>query len=127
MPPNSSSDDAAAAPEPQSGEGLRALVGRLAEEFGVDSKTITRVASVFGEVRERAADLFVPAGGALASALAQTGSSVSPDLEPIYAALGEWALDAEGEPIERMRHDCLRFQSAMTRGALRLYGKEPER
>jgi diguanylate cyclase (GGDEF)-like protein len=42
-------------------------------------------------------------------------------------ALGEWVLDAESEPIERMRRDCQRFQAAMTRGALRLYAGEPER
>ncbi|MGH8679060.1 MAG: putative bifunctional diguanylate cyclase/phosphodiesterase [Burkholderiales bacterium] len=135
MPPNSSSDSgagapepaAAAGPEPQPGVGPRALVGRLAEEFGVDSKTIARVASLFGEVRERAPDLFVPAAGALAPAFAQTEASGGADIEPVYRALGEWALDAEGEPIERMRRDCLRFESAMSRGALRLHAGDGER
>ena len=106
--------------------GLRALVGRLAEEFSADHQTLARVASVFGEVRARAPDLFVPAAGALASAFADTAAAGG-DAEPVYAALGEWALDAEGEPIERMRRDCLRFQNAMTRGVLRLYAGDPER
>ena len=80
-------------------------------------------------VRERAPDLFVPAAGTLAAALADaaapTESPVDPS-EPVYAALGEWALDAESEPIERMRRDCLRFQSALTRGTLRLYADDAE-
>ena len=135
IPPNSSSDNGADAPDPASaieaekepGVGLRALVGRLAEAFSADPKTVARVASVFGEVRERAPDLFVPAAGAIAPAFAVTEASGGADTEPVYAALGEWALDAEGEPIERMRRDCLRFQSAMTRGVLRLYAGDPER
>ena len=117
----------ASAPEQESGIGLKALVGRLAEEFGADPQTLARVASVFEEVRARAPDLFVPAAGALAPAFADLAVSGGGDAEPVYAALGEWALDAEGEPLERMRRDCLRFQSAMTRGALRLYSGEPER
>jgi diguanylate cyclase (GGDEF)-like protein len=135
MPPNSSSDGGARAPDPavtagpeqEPGVGLRALVGRLAEEFGVDTKIVARVASMFGEVRERAPDLFVPAAGALAPAFSHTEASAGADAEPVYAALGEWALGAEGEPIERMWRDCLRFESAMTRGALRLYSGDPER
>jgi len=135
IPPNSSSDSGVDVPDPASaigaeqepGVGLRALVGRLAEEFSADPQTLARVASVFTEVRERAPDLFVPAAGALAPAFANTEASGGADAEPVYAALGEWALDAEGEPIERMRRDCLRFQSAMTRGALRLYAGDPER
>ena len=134
MPPNSSSDGGTGAPDPAStagpeqdpGVGLRALIGRLAEEFSVDSKTLARVASLFGEVRARAPDLFVPAAGALAPAFSQTGAAGGADAGPVYAALGEWALDAEGEPIERMRRDCMRFQSAMTRGALRLYSGDLE-
>jgi predicted signal transduction protein with EAL and GGDEF domain len=130
MPPSSSSDGGGRAPEPISstgleqepGIGLRALSGRLAEEFSVDSKTLARVASVFNEVRERAPDLFVPAAGALDSALTRLKTADGAEIEAIYAALGEWALDAEGETLERMRRDCMRFQSAMTRGALRLYG-----
>lgn len=135
MPPSSSSDGGATAPEPvptagpdQEPEGgLKALVGRLAEEFSVDSKTLARVAAVFGEVRDRAPDLFVPAAGALAAAFSRAEATSGADAEPVHAALGEWALDAESEPIERMRRDCLRFQSAMTRGALRLYAGDPER
>jgi diguanylate cyclase (GGDEF)-like protein len=134
MPPSSSSDGGAVAPDPtaagleeQPGAGLGALVQRLAGEFGADAKTLARVASVFGEVRERAPDLFVPAAGALDSAFAQAGSADGASVEPVYRALGEWALDAEAEPIERMRRDCLRFQNAMTRGALRLYAANPER
>ena len=124
-PPNSSSDNEADAPEAD--VGLRALVGRLAEELSADPKTLACVASVFEEVRARAPDLFVPAAGGLAPAFAHTAASGGNDAEPVYAALGEWALDAEGEPIERMRRDCLRFQGAMTRGALRLYAGDPER
>jgi diguanylate cyclase (GGDEF)-like protein len=103
----------------EAGQSLRALVLRLAEEFGSDARTLVRVASLFGEVRERAPDLFVPAAGTLDSALAAMAGDGNAD--PVYAALGEWALDAEAEPIERMRRDCLRFQNAMARGALRLY------
>ena len=133
IPPNTSSESAAGGPEAASGAGqeqdsggLRALVGRLAEEFGATPETLVRVAATFADVRERAPDLFVPAAGALAPAFTQAcadGGSV----EPVYGALGEWALDAEAEPIERMRRDCLRFQSAMTRGALRLYAADPAR
>jgi predicted signal transduction protein with EAL and GGDEF domain len=133
-PPNSSSDGAAGAADPasasgaegESGIGVRALVGRLAEEFGADAKCLARVAAVFGEVRERAPDLFVPAAAALAPALTAAAASSTTNAEPIYVALGEWALDAESEPIERMRRDCLRFQGAMTRGVLRLHGANAE-
>ena len=119
--------DAASAPEQESGVGLKALVGRLAEEFGADPPTLFCVASVFEEVRARAPDLFVPAAGAIAPAFAAMVAAGGEDAAPVYAALGEWALDAEGEPLERMRRDCLRFQSAMTRGALRMYSGESER
>ena len=133
MPPNSSSDGggnapdlaATAGPEQEPRIGLRALIVRLAEEFGVDNKILARVASVYREVGERAPDLFVPAAGALAPAFSNIEAAAG--AEPVYAALGDWALDAEAEPIERMRRDCLRFQSAMTRGALRLYSDDPER
>jgi diguanylate cyclase (GGDEF)-like protein len=133
MPPNSSSDGggnapdpgATAGPEQEPRVGLRPLIGRLAEEFSVDTKVLARVASTYREVGERAPDLFVPAAGALAPAFSNTEASAG--AEPVYAALGEWALDAEAEPIERMRRDCLRFQSAMTRGVLRLYAGDPER
>ncbi len=132
MPPNSSSDGGGNAPdpavsaglEPEPRVGLRALVGRLAEEFSVDAKVVACVALVYREVGERAPDLFVPAAGALAPAFSNT--EVSASAEPVFAALGDWALDAEAEPIERMRRDCLRFQSAMTRGVLRLYSGAPE-
>lgn len=133
IPPNISSDsgvngrsaDSLAAPEQEPGAGLRALIGRLAEEFGADSATLACVASLFEEGRERAPDIFVPAAGGLAPAFAELVAVG--DAGPVYAALGEWALDAEGEPTERMRRDCLRFQSALTRGALRLYAGDPER
>ena len=67
MSPNSSSDGGGNAPDPAASAGpeqeprigLRALVGRLAEEFGVDAKVLARVASVYREVGERAPDLFV--------------------------------------------------------------------
>lgn len=133
--PNSSSESGAGAPdaaadagpEQGTGVGLEALVARLAQEFGAGPDTLARVASVFEEVRERAPDLFVPAPGALAPAFAGVLAPGSADAGPVYAALGEWALDAEGEPIERMRRDCLRFQNALTRGALRLQAADPER
>ena len=117
IPPNSSSEttDGEAAPS------LDALTARLAEEFGAGPDTLSTVAAVFADVRELAPDLFVPAAGALDAAFAKAGPA------PIMAALGEWALDAEGEPLERMRRDCQRFQAAMTRGAMRLYAAEPER
>ena len=123
IPPNSSSDDVA--PEP--GVGLGALTARLAEEFGAGPDTLALVAAVFRDVRERAPDFFVPAAGALDTAFSGAATARGADAAPVMAALGEWALDAEGEPLERMRRDCQRFQSAMTRGALRLYATEPER
>lgn len=117
IPPNSSSETPDAAPS------LGALTARLAEEFGAGPDALALVAAVFCDVRERAPDLFVPAAGALDAALTRGGA----DPAPILTAVGEWALDAEGEPLERMRRDCQRFQAAMTRGALRLYAAEPER
>jgi len=122
IPPNSSSEtpDSVAAEDAPS---LGALTARLAEEFGVGPDTLATVATVFCEVRERAPDLFVAAAGGLDAAFDKGGT----DPAPIMAALGEWALDAESEPLERMRRDCQRFQAAMTRGALRLYASEPER
>ncbi|MGE0557074.1 MAG: EAL domain-containing protein [Burkholderiales bacterium] len=123
IPPNSSSDEGVA----EQGVGLGALIAGLAGEFGAGADTLAAVATVFRDVRERAPDLFVPAAGALDVAFTSTAVSGDPDTVQIAAALGEWALDAEGEPLERMRRDCLRFQSAMTRGAMRLYAGEPER
>ena len=111
--------------EQDPGAGLPALVARLAAEFGADHETLARVASMFAEVRENAPDLFVPAAGALAPALIAF-SKQGAAADGIHAAIGEWALDAGSELLERMRRDCLRFQGAMTRGALRLYGSEPE-
>jgi predicted signal transduction protein with EAL and GGDEF domain len=134
-PPNSSSDSAldapdsapAAGPDADPGVGLQALVGRLAEEFGADPGTLAKVAAVFEEVRDQAPDLYVPAAGALAQALTEVKASGGANITPVHSALGEWALDAEGEPIERMRRDCQRFQASMTRGALRLYAANPDR
>ena len=123
--PNYSSEGGSGGSE--AGRGLSALVARLAGEFNVDLAALAAVAAVLTDVRERAPDLFVPAAGALDMALAGAGAADEAARESVLAALGEWALDAEGEPIERMRRDCLRFQSAMTRGALRLYGSEPGR
>jgi len=124
-----SEPDSASTPgqEREPGVGLGALVTRLAEEFSADAKTLYSVASVFLEVRARAPDLFVPAAGALAGALQDIAAGDGSIVAPVHAALGEWALDAENEPIERMRRDCLRFQSAMTRGALRLFANDTER
>jgi len=122
IPPNSSSDNSdpvVAVDAP----GVGALTARLAEEFSAGPDTLSTVATIFREVRERAPDLFVAAAGGLDAAF---GKDVA-DPATIMAALGEWALDAESEPIERMRRDCQRFQAAMTRGALRLYAGEPER
>ena len=92
----------------------------------MDSRTLARVATVFEEVRVRAPDLYVPAAGALPAAFAELAGSGGDNTEPVLAALGEWALDAESEPLERLRRDCLRFQSATIRGALRLYAEEPD-
>lgn len=99
-------------------------MARLASDINADSTTIKRVASLFEAMRERAPDLYVPAPGGIAAALSR--AVLGPDSEPVFAALCEWALDAEGEPLERMRRDCLRVQSAATRGALRLYASEPQ-
>jgi diguanylate cyclase (GGDEF)-like protein len=135
IPPNSSSESRADAPdaaagsgeEQDAGVGLRALTERLAGDFGADGRTLARVAALFDEVRERAPDLFVPAAGALAPAFEAMAGKGETGAGSLLQALGEWALDAEGEPIERMRRDCLRFQNAMTRGALRLHAADPER
>lgn len=113
-PPNSSFD----APETLTGPSLAALTARLAEEFDAGNDSLLRVAAVFRDVRERAPDLIVPASGVLDKALMQAAESG--DAAPVLAALGEWALDAEAEPLERMRRDCQRFQTAMTQGTLRL-------
>ena len=127
-PQNSSSDGGAAAPasgpSAEARVGLQALAQRLAEEFGADRRSLGRVASLFVAVRERAPDLFVPAAGAIAPAL--EGIAGGGSVEPVFAALGEWALDAEAEPIERMRRDCQRFQAALTRGAVRLQAGDAE-
>ena len=109
------------------GVGTDALTAHLAEEFGVDRQCLARVASLFVEVRDLAPDLFVPAAGALAPALVGMESAGGGDARPVYAALGEWALDAAAEPIERIRRDCLQFQGVMTRGALRLHAQDPAR
>ncbi|MDP1536313.1 MAG: phosphodiesterase [Burkholderiales bacterium] len=130
IPPNSSSESAAGSPdtaaEQAAADGLRALILRLAEEFGAGPDTLVRVATVFQDVQQRAADLYVPGAGVLAAAFTTQAISDGQDVTTIHAALGEWALDAEGEPLERMRRDCQRFQDAMTRGVLRLYAADPE-
>ncbi|MBS1216876.1 MAG: hypothetical protein H6R21_9 [Proteobacteria bacterium] len=127
IPPNSSSETDAAVTDSaaeQAAVGLHALIARLAEEFNAGPDTFVRVAAVFRDVQERAPDLFVPAAGALAAAFAAPAIADGQDVATIHAALGEWALDAEGEPLERMRRDCQRFQDAMTRGTLRLYAAD---
>ena len=134
-PPNSSSKNRAAITDPptisklqpDATASVRALVGRLAEELGADPEAVSRVASTLGEIHARAPDLFVPAAGGLAPAFATMAASDGADTEAVYAALGAWALASEGEPIEHMRRECLHFENAMTRGALRLYAAEPER
>src|SRR5690606_17566031 len=98
---------------------------RLAEEFNAGPDTLARVAAAFRDVRERAPDLFVPVAGTLAAAFGVQAVSGGADAAAVHAALGEWALDAEGEPLERMRRDCQRFQDAMTRGVLRLQAGDP--
>lgn len=126
--PNTSSEPdagALAADTPVAAGGVGALVVRLAEEFGADPAALASVAALFVAARAQAPDIFVPAAGGLAPALA--GCAASDDAAPVYAALAEWALDAESEPIERMRSDCLRFQHAMTRCALRLHAHDAER
>jgi len=115
IPPNSSSEPA------QTAASLEALCARLAEEFGVGNDTVATVSALYREVGERAPDLFVPAPGGLEAALAEA------DPAAMQRALGEWALDAEQEPLERMRRDCQRLQAALTRGALRLYADDPQR
>lgn len=120
-PPNSSSDIA----EPAAGTSLAALTARLAEEFGAGNDTLLRVAEVFRDVRERAPDLIVPASSVLDKALMQAAENG--EAAPVLAALGEWALDAEAEPLERMRRDCQRFQAAMTQGTLRLDAGDTEK
>ena len=126
IPPNTSSDaDATARDSSVRDLGVRALVVRLAEEFGADHQTLARVGALFVDSSERAPDIFVPVPGGLAPVFA--GLAAGADPEPAYTALGEWALDVEGEAIERMRRDCLRFQDALTRSALRLYANDAER
>lgn len=125
-PPNTSSDTAANPAAEQAAVSLGVLIARLAGEFGVGSDTLLRVASTFRDVQERAADLFVPAAGTLAAAFTSQAVAGGTDTGAIQAALGEWALDAEGEPLEHMRRDCQRFQDAMARGVLRLHATDPE-
>jgi diguanylate cyclase (GGDEF)-like protein len=115
IPPNSSSEPA------ETTASLEALCARLAEEFGVCNDTLATVSALYREVGERAPDLFVPAPGGLETALAGA------DPVAMQRALGEWALGAEQEPLERMRRDCQRLQAALTRGALRLYADDPQR
>ena len=114
-PPNSSSEPVPAAAS------LEALSARLAGEFGVGADTLALVSQVYREVGERAPDLFVPAPGALGTAFAAA------DPAAMRLALGEWALDAEHEPLERMRRDCQRLLAALTRGALRLHAQDQQR
>ena len=124
IPPNTSSDETGAAVQAAAAD-ISALVGGLAAEFGADLPAFRLVAALFEAGRKRAPDTFLPAPGGLASALAAVAADG--DVQGIYAALGEWALDAEGEPLERLRRDCLRMQSALTRTALRVYADDAGR
>ena len=96
IPPNISSDSGAqpvagaATPDAEAGVGLTALVGRLAEEFGVDSPTLALVASVYEEGRARAPDIFVPTAGAIGPAFAALADAEDADAAPVYAAIGEF-------------------------------------
>lgn len=116
--PNTSSDDE----QPAS---ISPLVTRLAVEFGADASSLLSVAALFDEGRKRAPDIFLPAPGALDPAFFDLNSGG--EAEAVYAAIGEWALDAAEEPMERMRRDCLRFQHALTRIALRVYAGDAAR
>ena len=98
IPPNTSSETGDGqnppAPEQEPGIGLRALVDRLAEEFGADASALRCVASLYEEGRHRAPDIFVPVAGGLAPAFAGAAAAGGAGVEPVYLALGEWALDA---------------------------------
>jgi len=107
--------------------GLAALVERLAGAFEAGPETLAAVAAIHADMQDKAPDLFLPVAPTLATAFQNVHAAGAGDVTPIHVALGEWALDAEGEPIERMRRDCLRFQNAMTRGVLRLHGDDTER
>jgi len=109
-----------------SGEGADALVARLAGRFGVDGQSLARVASLFADLRDHAPDVLVLGAESLVHALAGM-ETPGEGAQQVYAALGEWALDAAADPVERIRRDCLHFQAAMTRGALRLYAQDPAR
>ncbi len=122
IPPNTSSE---ADDDLTPVTGVGALVCRLAEDFALDDATLTRVAVLFEDSRTRAPDIFVPAPAALGDAL--TWLAEGGPTQAVHTALAEWALDAEIEPIERMRRDCLRFEHALTRTALRLYADDAER
>ena len=117
--PNTSSDDGQPAAD------VGPLVARLAAEFGADGSSLQTVAALFNEGRKRAPDIFLPAPGALDPAFFDLNSGG--EAEAVYDAIGDWALDAAEEPIERMRRDCLRFQHALTRVALRVYAGDAAR
>ena len=103
-------------------DGLMPLILRLAAEFGADVKTLACVGALCDAASRNAADIFVPVNAALTTALQRLAVADNADsaARAVYAALGEWALDAENEPIERLRGDCLRFQNVLTRACLRL-------
>ena len=107
------------------------LILRLAAEFGADVKALACVGALCDAASRNAADIFVPVNPALTTALqrlavaddaadANNADDAHRAAGAVYAALGEWALDAENEPIECLRGDCLRFQNVLTRACLRL-------
>jgi len=85
--------------------------------------TFVRVAAVFRTCRNARPTCSCPRPG-LGRGVCGTGDCDGQDVATIHAALGEWALDAEGEPLETHAADCQRFQDAMTRGTLRLYAAD---
>ena len=124
-PPNISSDTPGE--EADADAGVAALVARLAGELGADGDTLTAVAALYAEAQQRAPDIFVPVSRGIAAALEKIAANPAGDAHALHTALGEWALDAEREPIERMRGDCQRFQAALTRAALRLNAEDHTR
>jgi len=105
---------------------VTALVATLAGELGADAPTLATVAALFVEAKKNASDIFIPVPRGLAGALENLAADSGSNGGQLNTALGEWALDAEREPVERMRGDCLRFQDAMTRAALRLCAADAE-
>jgi diguanylate cyclase (GGDEF)-like protein len=130
-PPNISSDapdaNAEAGVGTGNGNGTTALVARLAGELGADRDTLAAVAALHAQAQTQAPDIFVPVSRGIGAALAALAADPAGDTQKLLEALGEWALDAEREPLERMRGDCQRFQAALTRAALRIHAADGAR